>query len=146
MPAERVPAALRRVVAARAGRHCEYCHSPEEFATQSFTIEHILPRDRGGATTLDNLAWSCFGCNSHKSTRTQATDPEAGELSPFFNPRQQQWREHFEWGANATHILGRNVCGRATLLALRLNRPGLVNLRRVLAGAALHPPSEDKHE
>lgn len=144
MPAERVPAALRRVVAARALGYCEYCRSPDQFATQSFTVEHILPRDRAGATTLDNLAWSCFGCNSHKSTRTQAADPETGEPTPLFNPRQQQWREHFEWDANATHVIGRTVCGRATLLALRLNRPGLVNLRRVLVGAGLHPPAEDQ--
>ncbi|MEK7787389.1 MAG: HNH endonuclease [Chloroflexota bacterium] len=43
-----------------------------QFATQSFTVEHIKPRAAGGETTLDNLAWACFGCNGHKQARTHA--------------------------------------------------------------------------
>ncbi|HBE19026.1 MAG TPA: hypothetical protein DEG17_00145 [Cyanobacteria bacterium UBA11149] len=44
--------------------------------------EHIKPRHGGGETIVENLAWSCFGCNAHKHTKTQAIDPETGE--PFF--------------------------------------------------------------
>jgi hypothetical protein len=45
MPDQRVGAALRRVVQARARDLCEYCRCPAQFATQSFTVEHIVPRD-----------------------------------------------------------------------------------------------------
>ncbi|MEK7328002.1 MAG: HNH endonuclease signature motif containing protein [Chloroflexota bacterium] len=60
------------MVAARARDYCEYCQSLAQFATQSFTVEHIKPRAAGGETTLDNLAWACFGCNGHKQARTHA--------------------------------------------------------------------------
>jgi hypothetical protein len=36
----------------------------------------------------------------------------------------------------------RGTCGRATVEALRLNREGLVNLRRILYAAGEHPPAE----
>lgn len=58
---ERVTAEQRRVVIARAKECCEYCYSQMKFATQSFSVEHILPRYKGGKNTLDNLALSCQG-------------------------------------------------------------------------------------
>lgn len=142
MPSERVPAALRRLVAARAQGYCEYCHSPEEFATEGFTVEHIKPRFVGGETTLENLAWSCVGCNSYKQARTQAIDPETNQLEFLFHPRTSAWNTHFSWSDDFTTIVGRTACGRATIEALRLNRPGIVNLRRLLVMAGLHPPQE----
>ena len=39
---ERVPESIRSIVATRAGGYCEYCYCSEQFATQSFTIEHII--------------------------------------------------------------------------------------------------------
>ncbi|MEK7276145.1 MAG: HNH endonuclease [Chloroflexota bacterium] len=141
MPPERVTAALRRVVAARAQDYCEYCRSPAQFATQSFTVEHIQPRNAGGATTLDNLAWACFGCNSHKYSKTHAIDPETSKQIALFHPRQQSWADHFAWRDDFSLIVGRTPCGRATIESLQLNRPGLVNLRRVLVVAGVHPPA-----
>ena len=44
---ERVPESIRSIVATRAGCYCEYCYCSEQFATQSFTIEHIKPRQAG---------------------------------------------------------------------------------------------------
>ncbi|WP_256875051.1 hypothetical protein [Nostoc sp. C052] len=37
-------------------------------------------------------------------------------------------------------MIGKTACGRATIEALRLNRFGVVNLRRLLRSANLHPP------
>ena len=142
MPTKRVTAALRRVVMGRAHDHFEYCRIPARFATQSFTVEHITPRDAGGETVLSNLAWSCFGCNAHKHTATHGADPETSEHVALFHPRQQPWLHHFEWGADLTRILGKTPSGRATIEVLHLNRTGLVNLRRVLASSGDHPPSE----
>jgi hypothetical protein len=141
MPPNPSRAALRRIVAARAKGYCEYCRCPERFATESFTLEHIQPRARGGKDTLDNLAWSCLGCNSHKYTKTTAVDPMTGGSVPLFNPRQQAWHEHFQWSEDSTHVIGISPTGRATVEALFLNRSGVVNLRRVLTAMALHPPT-----
>ncbi|MDF5717692.1 MAG: HNH endonuclease signature motif containing protein [Rhizonema sp. NSF051] len=44
---------------ARAKGCCEYCYSQVKFATQSFSVEHIVPRYKGGETSLENLALSC---------------------------------------------------------------------------------------
>jgi hypothetical protein len=140
MPPEKVPVAIRRVVAARAAGYCEYCRYPEQFATESFTVEHITPRAAGGANTLDNLDWSCFGCNSFKHAKTQGTDPQTGAQVPLFHPRQQQWDEHFDWTEDKCQIVGKTSCGRATVEALRFNRVALMNLRGVLAQVGLHPP------
>jgi 5-methylcytosine-specific restriction endonuclease McrA len=129
MSTDRVSAALRRIVATRANGYCEYCQCPENFATESFTVEHINPRQAGGATVLENLAWSCFGCNGHKHAKTQGIDPETSLPSPLFHPRQQTWIDHFGWNNDFSQILGKTPCGRATVAALHLNRTGITNLR-----------------
>lgn len=91
---------------------------------------------------MDNLALSCLGCNSHKYTKTHAHDPETGRRVPLFHPRRQKWSRHFAWSDDFTHIIGRTATGRATVEALQLNRPELVNLRRILHGAGEHPPAD----
>jgi len=90
MPEARVTSAQRRAVFARAQGCCEYCRSQAHFATQSFAVEHIIPRRAGGHTKLDNLALSCLGCNSHKYVKTHARDPETGQQVPLFHPRRQK--------------------------------------------------------
>ena len=142
MSSERVTSILKQAVSTRAKNYCEYCRSPERFATESFTVDHIKPRQAGGETTLDNLAWSCFGCNAHKHTKTDDIDPEVGEKVALFNPRQQVWTEHFAWSDDLTEVIGKTPCGRATINALHLNRMGVVNLRRLLVMVGLHPPLE----
>lgn len=142
MSDQRVGAALRRVVQARARDLCEYCMSPAQFATQSFTVEHIEPRDSGGETALDNLAWACFGCNGHKHTATHGIDAETGTRVPLFHPRQHRWSDHLAWSEDFSRIEGKTPIGRVTIEVLHLNRTGVVNLRRVLVAGGLHPPPE----
>lgn len=136
-------AAQRRTIFDRAKGCCEYCRSQASFATQSFAAEHITPVYLGGRTTLDNLALACFGCNGHKATKTSALDPESDHAVPLFHPRQQRWSEHFVWNDNFTQIVGVTATGRATVVALHLNREELVNLRQVLRIVGLHPPNLD---
>jgi len=140
---KRMSTALKRTVAARAHDRCEYCQSPAAIATQSFTIDHIRPRASGGKTRLNNLAWACLGCNHHKHTKRKVIDPLTQKSVQLFNPRRQAWSEHFAWNEDATRIIGQTPCGRATVEALQLNRPALVNLRRILVLANVHPPSEE---
>ncbi|QYX30795.1 HNH endonuclease [Sphaerospermopsis torques-reginae] len=81
---ERVSESIRRIVAARSRGYCEYCRCSEKFATERFTVEHIKPRKAGGETVLENLAWSCFGCNGYKHTKTEGIDPETGEKTASY--------------------------------------------------------------
>ena len=89
---------------------------------------------------MNNLALSCHGCNGHKHAKTEALDPIGRERIALFHPRQQTWSEHFEWSDDFTLIVGLTPVGRATVQALQMNRSGVVNLRRILYAAGLHPP------
>lgn len=142
MPDQRVTAAQRRAVAKRAQGCCEYCRSQAAFSTQALSVEHVVPRDKNGPTTLENLALACQGCNSHKHTRVEAQDLVNKELVSLFHPRTQRWRDHFAWDHGCLRIIGLTATGRATVRALRLNRENLVNLRRVLYALGEHPPLE----
>lgn len=132
----------RREVAQRAKWRCEYCQSPAKYATQTFALEHIIPRSQGGATSLDNLALACQGCNNHKYNKTKSGDPVTNQLVDLFHPRKQRWQEHFTWDERFELIIGLTATGRVTVEALKLNRPELVNLRRLLYAAGEHPLPE----
>jgi hypothetical protein len=140
MPSDYISNALRKIIATRAHNRCEYCQCSADFATETFSVEHILPRSRGGGNTLENLAWSCMGCNSYKAAKIQATDPLTDELALIFHPRQQIWLEHFAWSLDFSEVIGLTPTGRASIPALKLNRDGVVNLRRLLSQAGKHPP------
>jgi hypothetical protein len=131
---------LRRLVHDRAQGICEYCRSQASFSPQPFSVEHITPRSAGGDTTADNLALSCQGCNGHKYTKQHAADPLTGQVVALFHPRIQIWDNHFAWSSETTIVVGLTPVGRATVEALRMNRPELVNLRAVLYIAQKHPP------
>jgi hypothetical protein len=63
------PAWSRAGVLARDGRRCGYC------GQTATTIDHVLPRSRGGRNTWLNTVAACGGCNQRKGDRTPA---EAG--------------------------------------------------------------------
>ena len=136
----------RDLVRDRARGTCEYCRSQERFATQSFSVEHIVPLQAGGGDHPENLALACQGCNNHKYIKTDAIDTISGEVVPLFHPRQDRWRNHFIWSHDFSQIIGVTAKGRATVEALQLNRPGLVNLRRALVPHGEHPPAEPEDE
>jgi len=142
MAHEAIPRQVRRQVRDRAGDRCEYCRHPADFSCAPFVCEHVLPRVRGSGSTPADLAWACPACNGHKYAKTHAHDPQTGRLVPLFNPRRQRWSRHFAWGADFLLIEGRTAVGRATVAALHLNYPALVNLRRALCAVGEHPPQE----
>src|SRR5260370_21107894 len=136
----RISAALQRRIRARARGLCEYCRSAAELTGHEFTIDHIVPESRDGGSRFENLCWCCFWCNAFKQARTQAMDPLTGKLSLLFNPHTENWQNHFSWSRDATRIIARTAVGRATLKALRLNRPSLTKARRIWVRFDLHPP------
>jgi hypothetical protein len=137
--ADRISAELRTLVTTRANGLCEYCQSPESFATERFSLEHIEPRAVGGLTIAENLALACQGCNGHKGTRTAAIDPETLTSVPLFHPRQQRWHEHFAWSEGHLRLIGLTRTGRATIRLLHLNRTSLSRLRGALIAINAHP-------
>jgi hypothetical protein len=104
--------------------------------------EHLLPEARGGPTRRTNLWAACRQCNALKGDYVEAIDPETGIYAPLFNPREQDWSEHFVWIDAGARIAGRTPTDRATMAALALNRPLLVRARRRWIIAGWHPPAE----
>jgi 5-methylcytosine-specific restriction endonuclease McrA len=142
MTTPRIPKRLARQVRERAQHRCEYCRTSEWLSGQPCQIDHIVPRSRGGVTEADNLCLACATCNSFKLDRTDAIDPRSGEVVPLFNPRQQNWDEHFAWSDDGTRIVGLTACGRVTVMALKLNRSLLVTARASWVSINRHPPQK----
>jgi 5-methylcytosine-specific restriction endonuclease McrA len=54
----------RRAVLARDSNRCQYCGSRSHL-----TIDHVLPRSRGGTNSWENIVTSCAPCNARKGDR-----------------------------------------------------------------------------
>jgi len=54
----------RRAVLARDRHRCQYCGS-----SHHLTIDHVIPRSRGGDSSWENIVTSCAPCNSRKGDR-----------------------------------------------------------------------------
>lgn len=132
---------LRQQVEIRAKGLCEYCQSPDKYCIASFHCDHIHPKKEGGKTELTNLAFSCPSCNTHKAAKTHAPDPSTGESIPIFNPRQQNWHQHFRWSNDFLFIEGKTSIGRATVTALNMNKDKHIGLREFLKTVGKHPPT-----
>ena len=133
---------LVELVRTRARFRCEYCHASEQLTGQRCQVDHIMPRIRDGKTEPDNLCLACAACNSFKLDRTEAIDPESAESVRLFNPRTQNWHDHFAWSADGTLIVGLTASGRATVTALKLNRTLAVEARSSWAEIRQHPPAD----
>ena len=58
----------RRNIFARDGNRCQYCG--KRFATSELSLDHVLPRSRGGQATWENIVCACLKCNVRKGGRT----------------------------------------------------------------------------
>lgn len=129
---------IERVVQSRAGERCEYCRMHQSLQGATFHLEHVIPRSRGGTSDLDNLAWACPGCNLHKADRVEGADPDTSRAVPLFNPRRDQWADHFRW--RDFQIVGLTSTGRATAAAFNLNHARRLFIRQVETAFGLFPP------
>ena len=125
---QRIPKALKQLIRARAAQHCESCGVHEDDCVLSHRPDHIYARKHGGETVPENMAWSCFWCNSHKGTDLASVDPEDGRIVRLFYPRRDNWRAHFQ--NRVGRILPLTAIGRVTVRLLQFNRPETVMSRQ----------------
>jgi hypothetical protein len=104
---------LIRRVWERAGDRCEYCQLPSAFHPAPFQIDHIIARQHGGKTELENLALACIQ-----------------EIVRLFHPRRDSWADHFVW--DGPELKARTQIGQVTIAVLVINDPEVVAVRRAL--------------
>jgi 5-methylcytosine-specific restriction endonuclease McrA len=56
----------RKNIMRRDGFQCQYCGTK----VAEFTLDHVIPRNRGGKDTWENLVCACMACNCKKGNRT----------------------------------------------------------------------------
>ena len=117
---------LANDVRLRAGNRCEYCLILQAAFRRSFHLEHIVSRQHGVASTLENLALACWHCNLKKGPNLTGIDPESGQITPLFHPRIDSWSDHFalrmQTGVSAgITVEGLTPAGRATVHVLGMN-------------------------
>lgn len=96
-PTHKIPFS-RRAIYKRDHFTCQLCGAqpgPEEL-----TIDHVIPRSRGGVSSWENCVLACIACNSKKANRTLAEagmklrhQPKRPRFMPFFSntPRIASW-------------------------------------------------------
>jgi 5-methylcytosine-specific restriction endonuclease McrA len=91
----------RREVFIRDGYTCQYCGEQ----TRDLTLDHVIPRSRGGPHTWENLVSACRQCNHRKGGKTLAearlklhSDPREPRAGRYYTiQRAINSRVHAEW-------------------------------------------------
>ena len=132
-----IPKKDRRFVIFRAGNRCEYCRVLDYLVGLEYHIEHIFALQHGGTNALANLAYSCSNCNWKKGPNISTILFLGGELIPLFNPRTQNWFDHFE--VKKGEILPLTIIGEATIKLLDINQSARVDARFEMMLAGCYP-------
>ncbi len=91
----------RRNIFARDNNQCQYCG--KRCPTSELSLDHVIPRSQGGATTWENIVCACVECNVRKGGRTPKQahmtlikKPEKPKRSPLLNLKLTQ-RKYQSW-------------------------------------------------
>ncbi|OLP15769.1 HNH endonuclease [Leptolyngbya sp. 'hensonii'] len=91
----KVPPVNRREVLRRDGHACQYCGS-----TRKLTLDHVIPKSKGGPHTWDNVVTACEPCNLKKGNQllhevglVLKSKPKA-PTHPAVAFAEQFWKEH----------------------------------------------------
>ena len=79
------PSFSRRNLFMRDGNACQYCGTRP--GTKELTIDHVLPRSRGGQSTWTNCVLACVACNRRKANRL----PAEANMRLLKEPRCPAW-------------------------------------------------------
>ncbi|MES2518193.1 MAG: HNH endonuclease signature motif containing protein [Bacteroidota bacterium] len=129
--------ATRKLVMSRAGHRCEYCRVLEYLSSFDYHIDHIIGVQHGGSNSLNNLAYVCSPCNWKKGPNISTILQLEGPLIPLFNPRTQDWFEHFE--VQKGTLVGKSSIGEATIKLLELNQDNKIEERFEMILAGFYP-------
>lgn len=92
----------RRNLFARDVNMCQYCG--QKFPTTDLSLDHVIPRSRGGEASWENIVCACIACNVRKGGRTPKEagmslirKPAKPKRSPLLsiklgNPKYASWR------------------------------------------------------
>lgn len=131
---------LKKKIRQQAKNRCGYCLLPQSLNPSLLEIEHVLATANGGTDDEENLWLACRLCNGYKGVQMNAVDPKTKKKVQIFNPRRQNWNEHFEW--NFENIIGKTPCGRATVVVLKLNNEIILPVRKKWVLAGWFPPKD----
>src|SRR5688500_1996193 len=84
VPYRRRTALNRRAVFARDGARCQYCSAPAE------SIDHVVPRSKGGPHEWENVVAACRRCNASKRDRMLSETTMKLHRRPVA-PRELTW-------------------------------------------------------
>ncbi len=132
-----VSTAIKKQVAQRALFRCEYCRLSEAVSFYTFHVDHIKSSKHGGLSALQNLAYACPDCNYYKGSDLGTFLEDDEHLVRFFNPRNDNWDEHFE--IHDGFIQGKTTIGEATARIFRFNDPDRLIFRKQLIAISLYP-------
>ncbi len=90
MPGSHVPFS-RRNIYKRDHHTCQYCGAQPPI--EELTIDHVVPRSRGGISSWENCALACLACNASKADRTLQ---QAG-MRLLQQPKRPRWRPLYSW-------------------------------------------------
>jgi 5-methylcytosine-specific restriction endonuclease McrA len=76
---------------------CQYCGGA--FDRKDLNLDHVIPRDRGGPTTWENIVCSCVLCNTRKGNRT----PSEANMHLIRKPRRPKWRPFVQLNVGMPH-------------------------------------------
>jgi hypothetical protein len=139
----KIPADVIKRVREVAKNRCGYCLTRQDVMPQPLEIDHIKSKNKGGTDEESNLWLACRSCNRFKSNKLEAIDPETKAVVRLFNPREQDWFEHFKWSDDGLNIIGLTPTGRAMVDQLRLNtNTFMITARTMWKRAGWHPPTE----
>lgn len=102
----KIPADVIERVRETAKHRCGYCLTRQDVLPHPLEIDHIKPINMGGTDDEDNLWLACRSCNRFKSNKVEALDPLTKTIIQLFNPRTQNWFEHFKWSDDGLYISG----------------------------------------
>ena len=135
-----IAAELRREVATRADRICEYCPVHEDDSFFGCQVDHVVSEKHGGPTASGNLAYACAFCNRSKGTDVGSINAASGAFVRFYNPRRDTWSDHFRLAGVKVEPL--TEIGEATTRILDINGEERLLERNALQAIGRFPPVE----
>lgn len=92
----------RRAVLLRDSFTCQYCG--DQPGKERLTLDHIIPRSRGGRMDWENVVTACAPCNRRKANRTPEeanmkllntpVRPRFWAITLLTSPNNEQWRKY----------------------------------------------------